>query len=322
MIDSQQLIILPMTYDSERREFIRDAFRIEFNSQSDTQQRYFKTTIVPLLNQNAHRFSIPGATKVEFEIDAFVNDKNLMRDFLKQKDKGKKPRRFGDRLVKVFDAFLQLRIPGYDSAFEKQGAADGVGQILGTYLRDQSALKDRYQQALNVESIFGLYEYDEVDTHHKYSGSTRVLAFLSGKSIDYLKVIDFFMNQNKHEGTGQRERLNIISGFCIPGRSFSPVIMRSETYKTRHLGLLYTPGNLIDMVGGVLDDLTYEVFTTEENKEKVTLPTKSTAHDELFKKALNIHYGPKLRRNLRVIKEKSYKIDIERKIDLILSDMI
>ena len=212
--------------------------------------------------------------------------------------------------MRIIDAFMQIQHPGFDLGFNKIHTADTVGQFLGTYLRDQSVLADGMQQALNVQKIvgpqkiIGIYEYEEIDTHREESGNMRIVCFLSGASNDYLKVIDFIFDDRTDTGIPEGGNRNFITGFCIPSEAFSPLIMRSGSYKTRHLGLLYTPGNLVDMAGGVLDELTYEIFTT--NKQQLGSATKARddTHDQLFAKTLDIHYGPRLKHHLGPVSNK------------------
>ena len=323
MSSEEDSIVLPSSYESaEHREFIRDAFRVECRRHGGSNSSYFWRVVVPILTENKARFRMPGVAHVEFNFDQFENNRKLLSHFLGIADKEKRPRRFGDGIVRVFDAFLQLKSPGFDAAFRNLGVADKVGEQLGFFLRDPSALKDRARQALNVQSVVGLYEYDEVDTHLRHSGFTRVVAFLSGASIDYLKVVDFLFNLERDTASDQRERLNLVSGFCIPGRGFSPVIMRSETYQTRHLGLLYTPGSLVEMNGGVLDELTYEVFTTDKNDKGRVIDIGNEAGTMLLNKALDVHYGPRLRRHLRAITNSKDISRVSYKLDKILVRML
>ena len=293
-------------------------------------ESYFRDVMQPLVKKNESRIVLDtDGSHPSFDYEQIFNNRKMLTDFIGEGDKNKKGQRdFNVSFLRVVDAFLQLRKNGIDASYSAILAADDMGQMLGVFLKDQASLSNPGQQALNVQralnvqNVIGIYEYDEVDTHFVESGERRVFVFLRGKSIDYLKVVDISFDCSKENLFEDIANYNFLTGICVPGREFSPVLTRSKSYGTRHLGLLYTRGNLVNMVGGPLDDLTYDSFTTNAAKLGSAAKANEAAHTKLFAQALDIHYGPRIRREMNPVANPLAKAKIIRIVESIAEGML
>ena len=193
---------------------------------------------------------------------------------------------------------------------------------MGAFLKDDSALDDRHQQSVNAQSIRGIFEYDGVDTHHEEIGEKRIVAFLSGESIDYLKLVDFKFDRASETFLPKDVDCEPLFGICIPGEEFSPVILRSDSYRTRQLGLLYTPENLVEINGEMPDELVYEVFTTNKDQLGSNSNADDISTDGLFLQALNLHFGPRLKRDLEPLSNPQEIAKVADIIDQIATEVL
>ena len=183
--------------------------------------------------------------------DQLESDLRQITDFVGKSYSERKGYTF---LLPILDAFMQIQIPGFDAAFKNQSNSDAVGLAFGEFLRDEISHKNRGQLAVSHQKILGIYTYDEVDTYQATIDQKRVLALISGKNIDYLLVVDAPMASLTGSKFGRHDRsLGLLTGFCIPGEAFSPVLLRTPTFRVRQIGLLYAPGHLIETYGGALD---------------------------------------------------------------------
>lgn len=318
-------------HDLAHQAFLRNALQVERAvNYGKGMESYFRDVMRPLVEANEHRILLDtDGSRPDFDYEQLANNRKMLTDFVGDRDKSKSGQRdFNVSFLRLVDAFLQLTRPGINSAFKKTISVDDLGQSLGAFLRDQKSMRNPGQQALNVQkalnvkNVIGMYEYDEVDTHLEETGVQRVLVFLRGKSIDYLRVVDFIFDTSSDSTFRDHSNLNSVTGFCVPGKEFSPVLMRSTTYGTRHLGMLYTRGDLVEMSGGSLDDLTFELFTT--NTSQLGSANKSGASEQtlLFAQALDIHYGPRLRQDLVPVTNSLAKAKISKIVENLAIDML
>lgn len=311
--------------------FLRSGLRVEKTlNYGKGMESYFRDVMQPLVQRNEGRIVLDSdGSHPSFDYEQLYSNRKMLTDFIGDGDKNKKGQRdFNVSFLRLVDAFLQLRRKGIDATYSRILEVDDLGQILGAFLKDQSSLNDPSQQALNVQralntqNVIGIYEYEEVDTHFVESGERRVFVFMRGKSIDYLKVVDISFDCTKENLFEDVTNYNFITGICVPGREFSPVLTRSKSYGTRHLGLLYTRGNLVNMTGGPLDDLTYDSFTTSAAQLGSAAKTNESKHTKLFAQALDIHYGPRLRRDMIPVTNPLAKAKIIRIVESIAEDML
>lgn len=286
--------------DARYREKLRRQFRQKYLEVEGGRSPFFNTVMRRAFDRFSGEMRRDDGEKFTPNLDSLEDNLKRITDYVSLSAKHK-TRRFDVGFLRIIDAFMQIKDAGFDRPFQDSTTSDSVGEILGGFLKDPSSDLEKRQLGKNANKILGIYEYKEVNTHQKFSGSSRIVAFISRDTIDYLKVIDFMLRETGNKFEAKIQYRDVVSGFCIPGDEFSPLIMRSLTYQTRHLGLLYTAGNLVDMDGGLLDDLIYEVFTTNQRHKGSAFKSEKYKNDPLIAKALDIHYGPRLRRNLQIV---------------------
>lgn len=287
-------IVVRKSYgDKTYRDFLRHSFRIEYNRDARGREKYFRWVMKPALTGVADTFDRDDKSKWSPNYDRIEGNLKTISDFVGD---GYTDRRFNDEFLRLIDAFLQIKLPGFNSAYAAHRNLNAVGMYLSSFLRDEQAYYDRSSLLKNATTLQGVYRYQDVDTHHGHTGDTRTIAFLSGDTIDFLSVMDFV---DVADARPERAARDVHSGFCVPGNRFSLTAIRSENLKSRQIGILYTPGRLTDMSGDALDEITYEVFTTEDSHAGSRSTERDESLDPLFAKALDIHYGPRLRRILR-----------------------
>ncbi|MFN3171245.1 MAG: hypothetical protein ACE37E_11190 [Hyphomicrobiales bacterium] len=201
------------------------------------------------------------------------------------------------KVINLVDAYLQIIQPGINSYFEDLINISSTGLPLAAFLKEPLTKADRYQLSLYTQSLVGSYKFTDVNTHQALTDDERYLVIREGSSIDFLTCIDARIP--KRTRSTRNLSHNALAGFIIPGDQLSPVILRSVKYHRRQVGLIYTPGKLVDAAGGVFDRLRYEVFTTDLGQQGRL--DKSSRYGGDFAKALELHYGPKLRRDLERI---------------------
>ena len=305
--------------DDDHRQLLRSGLKADFKSRRTKigTRKFVEDILIPTVERNIERIVVEGDQRFRPNFAPLFDNHKLTQHFLSDNFEGRK---FNDNLLRIVDAYLQITVRGFDAVVQSRDTADEVGMVLGEFLRDETALKDRYKLALSQQALLGIYRYGEVDTHRYHINDARYLAMFSGRNPDYISLIDINA-QNLTAGPRRVERLKVYSGFCIPGEDFSPILMRTLCFRRRHVGLLYTPGSLIDASGGPLDELTYEVFTTE----KEALSSKKTSEkygSAAFAKALDIHYGPKKRRTLTKLSKGAELNEIERRFELFRREMV
>lgn len=293
--------------------FLHGAFKVEYERDPRGRSKYCIQVMEDLIVKNLSK--IQHETESNFTLAA-PNFYDGFRDISTYLKTGKPPS--ADTIfLRYIDAFMQLKVPNFNAAFDEHEAIEATGMMMGEFLRDPSAAKNREQLALNVQSVLGVFKYDEVDTLRQHHGQTRIVAFIAGNNIDYILMLDFYINLvEKREPEGD-EYLNLKYGFCIAGDEFSPVILRSFKEHKRHIGLLYTAGNLIDMSGGVFDEITYEVFTTDKSDQARNSPKSKYSGDPKMAKAFEIHYGPNLKRYLKKVSDINELAVVQKKIDIL-----
>ena len=307
--------------DEDYRDLLRTMAKFEYSTVKSrtgiSTQKYAENVVIHTIEQSFELIKVEGRDTFEPDYDQIYSNRKLFSDFLGDRYPR---RRFNDNLLQIVDAFLQIAVPRFQLIISEREVTDRVGNLLGAFLRDASSVSDRYQAALIQQKLLGIYKYQEVDSHQYRIGEDRFLAMFAGKNPDYIDLLDINAKIKARDSL-QRERLKTYTGFCIPGIKFSPVLMRTTCFRRRQLGLLYTPGSLIDAVGGALDEITYEVFTTDGS----AFGSKFTAEkygDSSFAKALDIHYGPKKRRQLKKLIAKTELQDAAERIEFIRRNML
>ena len=306
--------------DQRYRDYLRRAFKLEYSGDRRGRSPYYFQVIKPLLSGASGDMHYEDGTAFEPSFEQLEGDLKQLTDFIGKAYSERKGYSF---LLPIVDAFMQLQIPGFDSAFKNQSNSDAVGLVFGEFLRDETSHMDRGQLAINHQEILGIYIYEEVDTYQATVDQKRVLALLSGKNIDYLLVVDSPLSLLTNNTFGRHDRsLDLLTGFCIPGEAFSPVLLRTPMFRMRQMGLLYAPGHLIETFGEALDDLSYEVFSTDASVRGSVQADGKYGKDSLIADALDIYFGPKLRRKLEKVPEGALKSKISKKIERLRADVL
>lgn len=318
-MDQNRVIDIKSRYlDDDYRDLIRTTMKFEFDRQEAGTRKFLKEKVFPTIQNNLNRIRVDGKEEFRPHFNPLFDDHKVFNHFTSEKYQ---KRRFNDNLLRIADAFLQITVPYFNKLRLDRELADSAGMTLGAFLRDEALLKDRYQLSLSQQALIGIYQYQEVDSHQYRIGEDRFLAMFAGKHPDYISLVDVCLAAKKEQNKTPDEALKAYIGFCIPGVKFSPAIMRTACFRRRQFGLLYTPGSLIDAVGGALDEITYEVFTTDTSTFGSKF-TKEKYGDSSFAKALDIHYGPKKRRQIERLAQGQKLDEVSERIELIQRNMI
>lgn len=286
---------------------------LEYSGDGRGRSPYYFKVIKPLLKEALGNMRFDDGKSFDPQFDQLEKDLKQLTDFVGESYSERKGYAF---LLPILDAFMQIQIPGFDAAFKNQSNSDAVGLVFGEFLRDEISHENRSQLAVSHQKILGIYIYDEVDTYQATVDQKRVLALISGKNIDYLQVIDAPFASLTGSKFGRHDRsLDLLTGFCIPGEAFSPVLLRTPTFRIRQIGLLYAPGHLIGTHGGALDELSFEVFSTDASALGSVQADGKYGSDSLLSDALNIYFGPKLRRKLEKMPDSTLKSKISKRIE-------
>lgn len=293
-------VVVRETYDDEfYREFLWNAFTVEYRKGSVRRRRspFVEKEFWPLLEEHAGRIHIDNGEKYEFDVSVLYADYKRITQYVNNPPQRIKAPEF----LRCIDAFLQLRIPGFNSDFMPYRNTDAVGLALGEFLRDPRLAKMRSSLDERAKSLLGIYKYREVDTLQRHHGVERCVAFVAGKNADYVLMLDFLCDAAKAKnvilhGRHPEKAVDLFQGFCIPGQDFSPVFMRSAYDRERLSGLLYAPRALVDLSDPAFNELTLEVFTTRKEHQGSRHDKTS---DPALAKALEIYHGPRLRRFLK-----------------------
>lgn len=318
-MDQNRVIDIKSRYlEDDYRDLVRTTMKFEFDRQEAGTRKFLKEKVFPTIQNNLNRIRVDGKEEFRPHFNPLFDDHKVFNHFTSAKYQ---KRRFNDNLLRIADAFLQITVPYFNKLRLDRELADSAGMTLGAFLRDEALLKDRYQLSLSQRALIGIYQYQEVDSHQYRIGEDRFLAMFAGKHPDYISLVDVCLAAKKEKNKTSDEALKAYIGFCIPGVKFSPVIMRTACFRRRQFGLLYTPGSLIDAVGGALDEITYEVFTTDAS----TLGSKYTKEkygDSSFTKALDIHYGPKKRRKIEKLPQGQKLDEVSKRIEFIRRNVL
>lgn len=323
-------IVLPRRYQNEaRRQWIRLCFQVEalqrtrragqHRKKTLGAAKFFAEIVMPVVERSSSKFVFEDGELYAPNLALIEGDDTKLKDFLRA---GKfEDRVFSDELYRVAEAWLHLEAPGFDLGFDTRRRMEEAGILLGAFLRDEHAAYDRYDLALSKQRLLGVYRYNSLDTHYAATGEMRLFALLSSGHSDYLQLLDAPETSLYHEDEKYNEASEVYFGFCVPGREFSPVLMKSHTDGFRQIGILYTPGQLVDMSGGVLDAMQYEIFTTQKRHLGSHSARGTSAGDRLFKKALDLHYGPKKRLQLDRLDAATAQA-LGEKFEVFLGDML
>jgi hypothetical protein len=194
----------------------------------------------PLLRDNEYRLQFDDGSKYKPDYDYLKRDLKLHTEFLRDPNLETKS---WIELFRFVDAFMQLRVNGFNSAFEKKAEIDTIGMMLGDFFRDKKFVSDRGGLAIAAQKATSIYIYDDVDTHRSSKKKKRALVLQPGENIDYLRAIDFAFSEEVDVYDWSENSADYMSGFCVPGDGISTIVMRSSIFRGQHFGLLYTPGH-------------------------------------------------------------------------------
>ncbi len=313
-------IIVKRSYDEhdDYRKLLWSTFKQVYEEQHRGRKPFFEDVMMPLVRDNAAFIRLDDGTGYPSPIPAIGKERKIITDYVSEGE----ARSFDSAFLRFIDAFLQLYRPTFATTSGWGASLDEIGAALGEFLPDPAVTTAASGQRRLLERgqiISGLYEYPEIDTFQRHHGVRRCVAFQTGTSFHYLLTFDFRFDISEEAVPFKKRNLDIFYGFCLPGRDFSPVLMRSAAEGERLTGLLYAPGALVDLSGPAFDELTLEVFTTDKAHQGSR--NGQTAGDA-WAKTLEIHYGPRLRRFLTRVVDPDRKSSLMRTVDFIRSKVI
>ncbi|MGJ8527442.1 hypothetical protein [Maritalea sp.] len=297
----QKEIVLKNRYDWPYRLAVWRRCREIVAKKRLSADTFYTNEIMPKIEDNIDLIKAEFDPNYRFEwhVD---NELRIVSDFLMEGD----TRKFGLKRFHMFDAYVQIASPKFVTLTNGKEDLDKMGEIVGHFLRDPSMGELSYLLAQAKQKLLHFFSYDNVDTLGAYDETERYLCLFVGETPDYLFALDFAYVESDIVPLYD-EKLRLYYGFCAPGEDFSPIVMRSYCLRERLAGLLYTKSSLIDLSSASLNDLTFEVFTTDQSfhgskkeAEKEESPAMQAAS-----KALQLVKGVKLGRNLTKIHEDS-----------------
>lgn len=320
MNERHNKIIVHRRYEGKLRDY-REEIRLFFQqvyAAGPGRGPFFQQEIRPALESHAKKLFYDDGTHFVPQLDSLESDVKQITNFVGKNYSSKKEFVF---LLPILDAFLQIRYPGFGKTFKTQNTADEVGMVLAEYLRDSEFQNNRYELAKAKQRIMGIYTYSEMDTYSATTGQERFFALLSVDASDYVLAVDGPLSHQPNKTTPLSEKADILTGFCVPGDEFSVIVLRTACLHYRQLGLLYTSGNLIDQTGSFLNDITYEIFTTD--KSAIGSNNSGAGYgSKNIDRALDIYFGPKIRRELSLTRNHREKASISKKIANIRFNML
>lgn len=259
-------------------------------------QRFYKEHLRPTIerhikririsNKPGYKFNFPSEDDIDFKyIQRYLTAPPTIR-----------PDGEGIRKLQMFDAYVQLSDPLAITFYESRQSTHAIGDVIGSFLRDQVFENIDYNLELAKQRIMHFYEYDNIDTLGSRDNTKRYLCLIRGERPSYLLSLDFaFEGEIKVRRTTSK-RMRLYYGFCIPGEDFSPLVMKSFGWGERLTGVLYAPASLINLSSPALNQLTFDVFTTDKS---FFGDAKSLANgSDALAKALSVHKGLRLQRRL------------------------
>lgn len=248
-------------------------------------------------------------------------EQRSIRDFIKCFN----TRKFGDSIFRIFEAYVLLKTPKFETMVNAQDNLNKMGEIVGYFLRDPQVEEFSYMLAQAGQKLLHFFSYDNVDTLGTYDETTRYICLFAGDTTDYLFALDFaFIEQDiapLHD-----EQLRLYYGFCAPGEDFSPVVMRSHCLSERLAGLIYSKSSLIDLHTAALRGLTFEVFTTDKSFHGLQILDRkppASGRDDAVRKAMQLAKGIKIGRDLSAIEHgsKEYQM-LNRRVKQFIIDFL
>jgi len=263
---------------------------------------FVREVLAPTLNHNLERFFDEFGHKQNgaVAVDVGKDDKHILRYIAAEGQYSHLP------TIQKLHAYLLIKHCRKAARLDPERATDAIGEVFGVFLRDPRLYQARYELALDAQRILGLYSYHLNGSVGAGSSEQRFLAFLSGATPDYIFCLDFYLRES--ELAQEDEYLRLQYGFCVPGREFSPLILKTHKHHERLAGLVYSPNALLDFESDLLRALTMDVFTTDRSQ------FKEEASDKYLDAARRIVDGPRIQVTLEKCKNASLIRRLEDKI--------
>lgn len=333
-MQSKRKIVLLNHYDLDYRQLLWEAVKDDYDRSGYGRQPYFDREIEPLIKSNVHilynedgsehTFLWPELDEGYRRISEYLRRGGFEEEFstgdegeIKDKKKKHKPRKFGDQLIRMFDAYMKIKHPVIASTFSPHRDTDATGFVFGEFLSDASISQQLYEMEVTVQNLIGIYQYQEETTASVRTGNNRYLALFKGDTKGYLLVMDFRWLATDKIVPLNDEHLMLYYGFCIPGRRFSPVIMRSLNQRERQAGMMYGKEALIDFSAPTLDQIYLQTYTTDVDHFPDKPEGDNSKETQLFQEVLRLKEGPVLNRTMfRVNNDNEYN-NIAKRIEKI-----
>lgn len=329
---NEHKIILKYEYDNDYRHLLWKAVRADYDRSNYGQKPFFDREMEPRIRARLGDIEIENSDE-RFQIPDVYDDRKLIGDYLrnggidkdeteKSSSKKRKPRNFSALVIRMFDAYMKIKHPVIATTFAANRDTDATGFVFGEFLTDVEVRRRLYDLEVTRQSLIGIYEYQEETTASVSTGGMRYLAVFYGDTQEYLLVMDFCWSPTEKIIHLVDEHLRLYYGFCIPGRKFSPVILRSLDQRERQVGMMYGKDALVDFSAPTLEQIYFQTYTTDSDHFPHEPALDETEDNKLFQEVLRLKEGPVFNRTMYKIKDDSKYNAIAKRIERIKRDRL
>lgn len=329
-MNSMREIITLYHYDTEYLQLLWNAVRTDYDRTNLRRELYFEREIKLRIDAHVKNIKVEGHDEISFIYPDLHDECRLISHYLRnggmlenEARNKKKPRKFSILLLRMFDAYMKIKYPVIATTFSPNRDTDATGLVFGEFLTDVAVRKRLYEMEVTLQSLIGIYEYQEETTATFRTGIDRYLALFQGNTQGYLLVMDFSWSLSDKIVHLVDEHLRLYYGFCIPGQKFSPIILRSLDQRERQVGMMYGKDALVDFSAPTLEQIYLQTYTTDSEHFPDKSDGDQSKETKLFQEVLRLKEGPILNRTMFRVKKKSneYKA-IAKRIERIKRDRL
>lgn len=329
---SERKIAVQYEYDADYRHLLWKAFKEDYVGSDCGQKPFYYREMRPRIDPMIKNIEMENAPddKYEFRYPDLYAGYKLISDYVREggieedvnQTTNKKPRNFSAEKIRLFDAYMKIKHPVIATTFSPSRDTDATGFVFGEFLTDVAVRKRLYEMEVTLQSLIGIYEYQEETTGAARTGINRYLALFRGDTEGYLLVMDFSWSLSDKVVHLVDEHLRLYYGFCIPGRNFSPIILRSLDQRERQVGMMYGKDALVDFSAPTLEQVFLQTYTTDIDHFPDKPGDDQSSKTKLFQEVLRLKEGPVLNRTMFRVKNSNEYNAIAKRIRKIKRDRL
>ena len=329
-MNSERKITVQYEYDADYRHLLWKAFKEDYARSDYGQKPFFYREMKPRVDPWIKNIELENTQdgKYEFRYPDLYAGYKLITDYVREggieedgdQTTNKKPRNFSAEKIRLFDAYMKIKHPVIATTFSPSRDTDATGLVFGEFLTDVEIRKRLYELEVTLQSLIGIYEYQEKTIGAAQTGPNRYLALFQGSTKGYLLVMDFSWSVSDKVVYLVDEHLRLYYGFCILGRNFSPIILRSLDQRERQVGMMYGKDALVDFSAPTLEQVYLQTYTTDIDHFPDKTDNGQDKEAKLLQEVLRLKEGPVMNRTMfRVTNTNEYNA-IAKRIEKIKRD--